>query len=274
MNYTIQTIKYICKNFLYILPFAFIPAVFFSLTISEGAVESVLGNFFGGTPKDSFWNIFQTVSIFNFSSWESVLFGFVGVVAIVVCVAMLTAFLEKHLRIGKRTLNGLLSKVNDNLISTCGYALLCLVVYEVWAVLLAALCFFVASVPNTVITYILLSVVYVGMHFVLLYALSVFYLWLPCMQITGFRAFEALRYSYQLVAPIQMKIALGQSVFLLFSGVFVGASVVLIDGVWLAFFVATVFYTLMILSYFVRMLIVYFDRAQIERADLKKYNFR
>lgn len=274
MNYTVETIKYIFKNFLYVVPFAFIPAVFFSLTISESAVESVLNNVLNGSPRDSFWNIFQSVSIFNFSSWNSVLFGLIGIVAIVVCISMLMAFLEKHLRIGKRTLNGLLSKVNDNLISTCGYALLCLVIYEVWAVLLAALCFFVTSVPNTVIAYVLLAIVYIGMHFVLLYALSIFYLWLPCVQITGFKAFEALRYSYQLVAPIQMDIVIGQAIFLLVSGLFVGASVVFIEGGLVAFLVATVLYTFMILSYCIRMQIVYFDRAQIERADLKKYNFR
>ncbi len=274
MDYTIQTIKYILKNFLYVVLFAFIPAVFFSLTISENAVRSVLTNLFDGVPHNSFWDFFQAVSIFNFSSWDSVLSGVIGVIAIVICISMLMAFLEKHLRIGKRTLNGLLSKVNDNLISTCGYALLCLLIYEVWAVLLAALCFLLTSIPSVAIAYVLLAFVYIGMHVVLLYGLSIFYLWLPCMQITGFRAFEALRYSYQLVAPIQMSLIVGQSVFLLVCEGLIAASVLLIEGGLAAFLVATVLYTFMILIFCIRMQIVYFDRAQIERADLKKYNFR
>ena len=33
MNYTIQTVKYILKNLFYIIPFAFIPAVFFAFSI-------------------------------------------------------------------------------------------------------------------------------------------------------------------------------------------------------------------------------------------------
>lgn len=271
MNYTVETIKYILKNFLYVILFAFIPGLFFSFTISENAVVSVVTNLFSGTPKDSFWNIFQTVSIFNFSSAESILFGFFGVVASVICIAMLTAFLEKHMRIGKRTLNGLISKVNDNLLSTCGYILLCLVIYEVWAVLIAALCYFVTLIPNVVVVYALLAIVYIGMHFVLLYVLSIFYLWLPCLQITGFRSFEALRYSYQLIAPIQTRLVFRQLAFLLICEGLIGASVVLISGTIASFAAATVLYTAMILVYCIRMLVVYFDRAQIDRADLKKY---
>ena len=71
MNYSIETLKYVFKNFFYVVLFAFVPAVFFSLTISEEAVVSVLTNVFIGNPKDSFWNIFQTVSIFNFSTHSS-----------------------------------------------------------------------------------------------------------------------------------------------------------------------------------------------------------
>ena len=271
MNDTINTLKYILKNFIYVVAFAFVPAVFFSLTISENAVTSVLTNLVNGTPKDTFWNIFQTVSVFNFSSWKSVLFGFVGIVASVVCISMLTAFLEKHMRIGKRTFNGLLGKVNDNLISTCGFILLCLVIYELWSVVLSALCYLVMQIQNVAIVYVALSILYVLMHVVLLYVLSVFYLWLPCMQITGFRAFEALRYSYQLVAPYQTKLVAGQVAFLLVCEAFIGASVLLISGMVASFVAATVLYTTMILIYCIRMLVVYFDLAQIERADLKKY---
>ena len=271
MNYTLETLKYIFKNFLYVVVFALVPAIFFSLTLSEEAVTGVLSRLFSGDPKVGFGEVFQAISVFNFSSKTSVLFGFFGILACVLCVSMLTAFLEKHMRIGKRTLNGLFGKVNDNLISTCGFILLCLVVYEIWAVLLAALCYFVTLVPSTTIAYAALAVVYFVMHGVLLYVLSIFYLWLPCMQITGFRAFEALRYSYQLVAPIQTKLVVNQLAFLLVCEALIGATVVFVSGVIASFVAATVLYTAIILIYGVRMLIVYFDLAQVERADLKKY---
>lgn len=273
MKYTVQTTKYIFKNFFYVLPFAVVPALFFALSISNEAVQSVLTNLLNGTPHDSFWNYFQAVSLFNFSSWETVVAGLLGIIAVIVSVSMLMAFLEKHLRIGKRTFNGLLSKVNDNLISTFGFAILCLTVYEVWSVLLSALCFLVTGISDVVVAYILLGIVYLAMNFVLLYALSIFYLWLPCMQITGFRAFEALRYSYQLVAPIRGRLVWKQWVFLLFVEALIGLSVLWVESGTMSFAVATVLFTVILLIYCVRMQIVYFDCAQIERADLKKYNF-
>ena len=199
------------------------------------------------------------------------MFGFVGIVASVVCISMLTAFLEKHMRIGKRTFNGFLGEGNDNLIFTCGFIFLCLVIYELWSVVLSALCYLVMQIQNVAIVYVALSILYVLMHVVLLYVLSVFYLWLPCMQITGFRAFEALRYSYQLVAPHQTKIVAFQVVYLLISEVLIGATVLLISSTVASFIAATVVYTTIILMYCIRMLVVYFDLAQIERADLKKF---
>lgn len=123
---------------------------------------------------------------------------------------MMMAWLEKHFRIGKRTFNGLWGKLNDNFISTCGYAILLLVVYEVWALLTSALLFFVSRIGITAVAYSLSGGVFIIMHVVLLYVIGCIYLWLPCMQITGFRAMEALHYSYQLYAPVKGKVLLAQ----------------------------------------------------------------
>ncbi len=271
MNYTLNTLKYIAKNFLYVLLFAAVPAVFFALSINETATRSVLSNLLSGNPRDEFWNIFHTVSVFNFSSEKEVFSGITGIIVLILCMAMLTAFLEKHMRIGKRTLNGLISKVNDNIISTAGLVLLFLVIYEIWALVLSALWYFVTGIPNVVIAYVLLAVVYLLMTFVLLYAMSVFYLWMPCVQITGFNAFDALTYSYHLLAPIQLKLVLGQFWFLLVCELLIGATVFLIQGELAGLIVATVLYTAIILIYCIRMLVVYFDRAQLDRADLKRF---
>ncbi len=271
MHYTSNTVKYIAKNFIYVVLFAVIPAVFFAISINEEAARSVLSNLFSGNPRDEFWNIFHMISIFNFSSQKEVLSGLTGIIVLVVCTAMLTAFLEKHMRIGKRTWNGLLSKVNDNIISTAGLILLFLLIYEVWALVLSALWYFVTGIPNTVVAYVLLVFVYLAMHFVLLYAMSSFYLWMPCVQITGFTAFDALTYSYHLLAPVQFKLVFGQLATLLLCEGLIGATVFLIQGELAGLIVASVLYTAIILIYSIRMLVVYFDRAQLERADLKKY---
>ena len=107
MNYTSNTLKYITKNFLYVILFAAVPAVFFALATNEEAIRAVLNNLLSGKPQSDFWTIFHTVSIFNFSSKKEVISGLIGILVLILCIAMLTAFLEKHMRIGKRTLNGI-----------------------------------------------------------------------------------------------------------------------------------------------------------------------
>ena len=271
MHYTSSTLKYIAKNFIYVIIFAVIPAAFFALSANEDAARNVLNNLLSGNPRAEFKDIFHTVSIFNFSSKKAVFSGIFGIILLVVCISMLTAFLEKHMRIGKRTLNGVLSKVNDNLISSTGLIVLFLFIYEIWALILSALWYFVTGVSNVVIAYILLALVYLAMHFVLLYAMSLFYLWMPCVQITGFTAFDALTYSYHLIAPIQLKIVLAQLGVLLACEGIIGATILLLQGNIAGFVVATVLYTVIILIYSIRMLVVYFDRAQLDRADLKRY---
>lgn len=191
MNYTIASIKYILKNFWYILPFSILPALFLSLSIDKFAIQKVLTDYFTGKPGGSFPIIFRAISIFNFRDVGAFFAGLAGIVLMVVCVSLMLALIEKHMRIGKRTYNGIFSKLNDNLLSTCGICLFYVLIYEVWAVLISALLFLAYLVENVVAVYILSVIIFFSMHFVLLYVVSLFYLWLPCLQITGFRAFEA-----------------------------------------------------------------------------------
>ena len=272
MKYTIQTGKYIFKNFFYVVLFALIPAFALSLSLAETEIINVLTAVVSGDFSTwSFFELFSAISVLNFSSWHSVLSGMVGVIAIVPCVALLMAFLDKHMRFGKRTFNGLLPKLNDNFISTFGYTILFLLIYEVWALLLSALLFLTSLLPNVIAVYIIGGGIFVGMHIALLSAIGAIYLWLPCMQITGFQAIEALQYSHQLVTSVRWRILFGQLLFLL------GTEALLVACAWflpnaIVFTVlTTVLFTLLLLFYCIRMVIAYFDRDHIERADLRKY---
>ena len=273
MKYTARSSKYIMKNFWYIIPFAIIPAFFLSLSTDQESVFCAIDTMVALKPTEHhFSHIFSAISVLNFSSLEAVIFGIIAVVCLIVCGAMMLALLDKHMRIGKRTYNGIFSKLNDNLLSTCGYALLLLFIYEVWALLTSALLFFFTRIPNAAIAYSLSAIVYFSMHVVLIYLIGLIYLWLPCMQITGFRAGEALHYSYQLIAPVKWKILFGQiSLLLLVEGLMcVCAYFTSLDSIWFTV-LTTALYTWLILIYVVRMMVAYFDRDRIERADLKKY---
>ena len=163
------------------------------------------------------------------------------------------------------------NRINDNFLSTLGYVLLLLAIYEVWSLLLSALLFFFSRITVAVLAYILACLVYLAMHVLLLFAVSSIYLWLPCMQITGFAAFEALHYSYQLVTPVkwlmvcgQMLALLGVELLLAICAAFIPTSAAFL--IW-----TTLVYTCMIMVFCVRMQIAYFDRDNMERADLIRY---
>ena len=61
MKYTIATIKYMLKNFLYIFPFALLPALFLSFSLDKTAIHTLLTNYFTGNPTAIFTDIFHAV---------------------------------------------------------------------------------------------------------------------------------------------------------------------------------------------------------------------
>lgn len=272
MKYTVQANKYIFKNFIYIFPLAILPALFLMFSTDQEAIQCVVTTVLSGDLAGMhFEHIFRAISVLNFASLKSVVFGVLGIVGMIVFVALLMAMLEKHMRIGKRTFNGLIYKLNDNFMSTCGYTFLVLIIYEIWALLTAALLFFVTRIPVMLIAIVLCLAVYLLMHVTLISIINMIYLWLPCMQITGFKALEALEYSYQLVEPVKREILIGQLLCLFFVEGLVCFCVSFAPSSFLFGVLTTLLYAFMIMIYCVRMQIVYFDCDQIERADLKYY---
>lgn len=273
MKYTVQALKYILKNFFYIFPFAVLPALLLSLSTDEEALISVLHKFATEKIQDwEFFELFRAISVLNFGSWQSVIAGLLGVVLIVICVALMMALIEKHFRIGKRTFNGIFSKLNDNIVSTAGYIFLILLIYQIWALLLSAFLFVVSEIPLNIVAYPAVIIFFLAMHVVLIYIVSIVYLWLACMQITGFKALEALHYSYQLMTPLKFKLIIAQLGGLFLAEILICLCVVVLTPNPIVFTVLTTFlYSSMIMFYCVRMQIVYFDRDNLERADQRKY---
>ena len=274
MKYTIQSGKYVAKNFYYIFPFAILPAFFFSLSTDEKAIFTVVEKLLSARIGVwSFKNLFRAISFLNFASLKSIAFGFIGVVAMVLCGALMMALLEKHMRIGKRTFNGVFSKLNDNLTSTIMYVLVLLALYEVWALIATTGIFLLARIPIKILAYILTCAFFVVMNALLLWTVSFFYLWLPCMQITGFRSLEALVYVNRIAsAGSKLRILISQLVVLLFAELTICLCAYLLVADFVAFtIVTTVLFSIMIMIYCVRMEVAYFDVDHLERADIKKY---
>lgn len=272
MKYTVQSSKYVFKNFIYLFPFAILPAVFLAISTDEKAITEVIRTLVDGRIGQwTFSGVFRAISVFNFGTWQSVVFGFVGIIAFIPCVALLMALLEKHMRIGKRTFNGLWGKLNDNFLSTAGVVLLVFAIYELWSLLLAAFLFFVSRITAKAIAYAFIVIIFIAFHVLLLLAIGAIYLWLPCMQITGFRAVEALSYAYQLMSPIKAKIIFVQLLVLTFTEALICACALFLPMAIVFKCIVAILYAGLLMIYCVRMQVVYFDCDHIDRADMVKY---
>ncbi len=268
MNIVFGTWKYIFRNFWYVLPFAVAPALFLSLTLNYASVRGVLTGFFTGDPAFSFYQIFTALSFIRIDSWWGALYSVCAFICMVVFLAIMLSLVEKHMRIGKRSFNGAFSRLNDNIVSSFFVTLLYCAIYELWSLVTAAVLYaFGALVLNAVGVYILSLLFFIGLIYALLFVVSVFYLWLPCLQITGFRAYDALRYSYQLVSNIRGKLILAQALSLLTANIVVGLSAIYLPA--LPFQIITfVVFLLLFAEFCVRMEVAYFETENLDREDL------
>jgi hypothetical protein len=91
------------------------------------------------------------------------------------------------------------------------------------------------------------------------------------MQITGFRTVEALHYSYRLLTPVRRGIFVEQTFFLFIMELLVILCASFLPQTIVFTILTTVLTAVLLLYYFVRMEIVYFDRDNMERMDLRKY---
>lgn len=270
MNYTHSTLNYVFKNLWYIVLLSVLPGLCLSGMANTEVMRNFYTNFFTGNLSAITWvDIFNTFSIYSFYGWLPALLSVVAFFAIVLCASMLLALIDKHMRIGKRTLNGVIGKLNDNVLSTCTITLLFSVIYEVWTLVFASLAFAIfASIPILALQYILFTLLLIIGVFGLLYLIAQFYLWLPCIQITGFQAFEALRYTNQITETVKRRLIVAMATSLVIGNVFIIPAAIFLPSP-VVHTIILIVYMFYFMLFIVRMEVVYFDAAQLEREDLK-----
>ncbi|MDE7296444.1 MAG: hypothetical protein K2N84_04185 [Clostridia bacterium] len=257
--------KYIFKNIWFVLPFAIVPALFLSLSLDFTAIRSLLSAFLSGAPKAGFLQYFNAFSVVRFDLLGAV-YSVCAYLAFSFCMALLLPLVEKHMRLGKLTLSGAYSHMGSLLLSAFVIVFLYLFFYEVWAVVLSAVLFAVASVGNVIAVYILDVLAFVVFSFIMLYLATVCYLLFPCKQVTGFGTYNALMYSYRLMSGLRWRLVLSFVMnFLAMSAAVIGFSYL---GE-LAFRLATlVLYLFLFLDFTIRMETVYFEADKLDREDI------
>ena len=257
--------KYIFKNLWFVLPFAIVPGIFLALSLDLSAVTSYLRAFISGNPRVGFVETFRTLSLIRVDGWLGALYGVGALLSIALFMAFMLALVEKHMRIGKCTFSGAFSQLGDLLLKALLVTFVYLILYELWALIVSAMFFLIASAHAEVLVYILDVLVFLTFTLAFLYVATAFYLWFPCMQITCFRPFPAFVYAYRLVLKVRWKLVFALTISY-FAAILVlfGASFL---PVYLFLIVAFVVQTVLFLSFGVRMETVYFATDKIDRED-------
>lgn len=258
--------KYIFRNLWFVLPFSVMPAIFLALSVDFNGVEMLTMSFFGGEFELEFASVFRAWSLFRFDSVLGIIYSVFALVCVVVFSAFLLAFVEKHMRIGKRTLSGVFGQFFDHALAVIGVTLFYFALYEVWALVLSAVLLVVSQIEAkwfACLMFVLVSLLFI---FALLYLVSIFYLWLPCMQITGFHMYNALLYSYRLVVGVRWRLILSMLIsyvpcFLLIVGTSFAPE-------WLSPIIVFILFLFAHMSFCVRMETLYFETDKLDREDL------
>ena len=266
MRVVFEQWKYILKNLWFVLPFGVVPAFFLALCVDFAAIEKVAVELFGGNLELNFTQIFRAWSFIRVDFPLALIFSVTALIVVVFASSFLLAFVEKHMRIGKRTFSGVFSQLGNHISAFIIFALFLVVVYEIWAIALSAVLTAICTIPSKVVArifFVLISLVFVG---ALIYLITVVYLWLPCKLHTGFRTYDALLYSYRLVIGVRWRLILSLIIsyvpcfLILFASSF-GPDI-------LSRILSVVLFTFAYLSFCVRMETLYFETDKLDREDL------
>lgn len=257
---------YIIKHLLFILPFAVIPALFLSLSMDYAAIEAFWRGLFTGDFVRDWFEIFCAWSLFGFGSALDIVYAVCGIVCTLVFMSVILAFVEKHMRIGKRSLSGIFSQLRGVFPAVAGFMLVILAFYEVWALVLSAMLYSIVSVGSVggvIALSILVILFFLG---VLLYLISLVYLCLPCMQMTGLGPLQSLLYSYRLMVSVRGKLLLSLLMSFAPAGLIVWGASFLPEAA--SVIIGLVLFTFLFMSFCVRMETYYFATDKLDREDL------
>ncbi len=268
MRLTFGSWKYIFRNIWYVLPFALVPAVFLALSVDHAAVYALTEGFFTGEPRIDFVMCLRALSFLRLDSWLGAVYSVCAFIIVPTFLAFLLAFVEKHLRIGKRTLSGVVDQFMFILPATVAVAFFYLVLYEAWAVVLSAILYVISALRMTAFVYILYVFAFLVLGGALLYLSTVGYMFLPCKLVTGFRPYDAFVYGYRVMMRVRWRLILSLAVSYV-PMIFILAGASFLPG-YLYRIVSVVLFAFLFADFTVRMATVYFDADKLDREDILK----
>lgn len=222
--------------------------------------------FSGGAFELEFSQIFRAWSFFRTDSFVGVLYSVFAVICLIFFSALLLSFVEKHMRIGKRTFSGIMGQLESHILVYIGFVIFLLVCYEIWALVLSAVLYMVSNIGSPTAARTLFSLISLLFICALLYLVTIIYLWLPCKLNTGLKSYSAFLYSYGLVVGVRWRLYL--SLLMSYMPCFLVLFGSVFGPVWLSRVLAIILFLFAYSSFCVRMETMYFETDRIDREDL------
>jgi hypothetical protein len=269
MKYTKDTLKYLKNNILLLLPCYVIAVVCLTALINFEAYQTIAQSISKGSVSDSFLEWLRFFTLFNPENVFKIIAGIVAYVILILDLAFIHSLIDNHVRFGSRSIRSIASSFNINVVNSFIFTILAICFHFICGIILAAIMKTCELIPLNY-SYIFGLILSAILMIVIFFVCSLFMLWLPCVEITGFRKYEALNYSYALARQRVWKIFVAfaiPSIVIISISIAIGMTCHQIAAyIAMPLLIGLLFIYTSVMSY-----MVYADAEGIEREDLRKY---
>jgi hypothetical protein len=268
MKYAKETLKYLKDN-LVLVPCFVIAVLCAALLVDFQAYQTIAQSIQGGRISDSFVSWLRFFILFNPTNTLSIISGVIGYVVLVLDLAFIHSMIDNHIRFGSHSFRSIMSSFNINVVNGLIYSVFTAILHFLSGVIMAAIMKTSELIPLNY-SYIFGMIVCALLAVFIFFVCALFSLWLPCVEITGFKKYEALAYSYALARQRVWKIfaSLALPVIILVSAAVV---IGMMCSAIVSYIVVPILIGLIFIYTSVHCFIVYVDAENIEREDIRKY---
>lgn len=267
MKYIVDTLKYLKSNLL-LLPALAVAIVACVPLINYDAMHVISQSFTNGVTDSDFADWFFLFFPINMQDWSMALISAASYIVLALDLAFVHSMVDKHVRFGTKSFRSIMSSMTINFMYALACVLLIFVCYALFSLLLALIMFTFAHIAPYVIFagMVICILLMIGLMFIA----GHFFLWLPCVEITGYRIFEAISYSYALARYRRWRI-FAAIIIPTVIAVAVSYTVTVFAEAAVAYIIAPIFIGCLLTFLSVVSYIAYADADGIEREDLRKY---
>jgi hypothetical protein len=263
-----DTLKYFKSNPLLIVCYL-VAAFSIGFLINPEAYSTIASSAQDGTISGSFFAWLKFFILFNPDNALTIVTGIAAYLLLISDLALIHSLVDKHVRFGTKSLRSIGIGYNINIVNGLIFSIFAMIVQFVVAAINAAIMKTCELIP-VAYSYALGVAICFALIIFILFVAGLFLLWLPCVEVTGFKKFDALSYAYALARPRAWKIfaslALPAIVTIAICTTVGLLCIKLVTYLVIPVVLGIFFVYVAVLSY-----MIYAEAEGISREDLKKY---